>query len=267
MPKIGLDEQEPDRRPVTLGNAAMDAGALNSPGSVGGKSGGSRVKDSRLNLGGLSSCVGTPAKATALSAWQHGEKGREKSAEAIVAAGIEPWPKPFNNLRSTRDTELRRAGVPDYKVDAWLGHSLKVAKKHYLQLIDEDYLIAAGLGALPSVSPATAPEVQGASKSSPMPEGVVLYDRDLKKRTIGSSVNWAFGGLKWQASGKDVVERGKKNDKAIACNTLQAVTQSLDVDGFVRDSASYCSLLQEIKTPRLGLEPRTCELTARRSTN
>jgi len=25
--------------------------------------------------------------------------------------------------------------------------------------------------------------------------------------------------------------------------------------------------LQEIKAPRLGLEPRTCELTARRSTN
>ena len=64
-----------------------------------------------------------------------------------------------------------------------------------------------------------------------------------------------------------MVESGKKNDSASACNTLQAVTQSLDVDGFVRDSASDCSLLQEIKAPRLGLEPRTCELTARRSTN
>jgi len=192
---------------------------------------------------------------------------RTEMCRIIVSAGIEPWPKPFTNLRATRDTELRRAGVPDYKVDAWLGHSLKVAKKHYLQLIDEDYLIAAGLGALPAVSPASAPEVPRASKSSPMPKGVVLYDRDLKKRMIGSSVNWAFGGPKWQAGGKNLVESGKKKDKESTCNTLQAVTQSPGVDGFVRDSASDCSLLQEIKAPRLGLEPRTCELTARRSTN
>ena len=192
---------------------------------------------------------------------------RTEMGRIIISAGIEPWPKPFNNLRSTRDTELRRAGVPDYKVDAWMGHSLKVAKKYYLQLIDEDYLIAAGLGALPPVNPASAPTVQRASKSFPLPKGVVLYDKDLKKMPVGGLVSWAFDGSKWQAGGKDLGESGKKKDEASGCNSLQAMTQGLKVKGFVRDFAGDCSILQEEKAPRLGLEPRTCELTARRSTN
>jgi hypothetical protein len=35
-PKLGLDEQKPDTRPATLGNAAMDADAQYSLGSVAG---------------------------------------------------------------------------------------------------------------------------------------------------------------------------------------------------------------------------------------
>ena len=67
------------------GNAAMDADARYSLVKQG------RVDPARperkaqqLNLGDLSSCEGRPAKATTLSAWQHVEKGREKSAEAVV---------------------------------------------------------------------------------------------------------------------------------------------------------------------------------------
>jgi hypothetical protein len=46
MPKLGLDEQKPDIRPATLGNAAMDADARFSSGSVDGRSGEARGKDS-----------------------------------------------------------------------------------------------------------------------------------------------------------------------------------------------------------------------------
>ena len=60
MPKLGLDEQKPDRRPAVPGNAAMDADAQWSFGGTLGKSGEARGKDSRLNLGGLVACPGEP---------------------------------------------------------------------------------------------------------------------------------------------------------------------------------------------------------------
>ena len=191
----------------------------------------------------------------------------------IQAAGINPWPKPFTNLRATRDTELRRAGVPDYKVDAWLGHSLKVAKKHYLQIIDEDYALAAGVG---SASGENLKPVGGPAKTKDtlrsLPPGIVLYTQDLNKvgpktGISGAAASWFKEGAKWLRCGSDSAKSGSKIDSASACNKLQAVTQGLENKGVLRDSAGDCSLLQEEKAPRLGLEPRTCELTARRSTN
>ena len=56
----------------------------------------------------------------------------------IRAAGLEPWPKAFVALRSTRATELRKQH-PDYVVNAWIGHSQRVAERHYLQVTDDDF--------------------------------------------------------------------------------------------------------------------------------
>jgi hypothetical protein len=81
MPKLGLDEQKLDMRPDTPGNAAMDADAQFSSGSVGGRSSEARAKDSRLNLGGLVVC-----RTNRLSRRQRCEMGDEKSAEAVVVS-------------------------------------------------------------------------------------------------------------------------------------------------------------------------------------
>ena len=49
-------------------------------------------------------------------------------------AGIALWPKPFQNLRSTRETELiNDFGFPIQEVTKWLGNSPAVAVKHYIQ--------------------------------------------------------------------------------------------------------------------------------------
>jgi len=56
----------------------------------------------------------------------------------IRRAGLEPWPKLFQNLRSTRHTELERKH-PSHVVCAWIGNSRAVAAKHYLQVTDEDF--------------------------------------------------------------------------------------------------------------------------------
>lgn len=55
---------------------------------------------------------------------------------AAKAEGVpELWPKPFQNLRSTRETELMEQ-FPIHVVCAWIGNSPKIAHKHYLQVTD-----------------------------------------------------------------------------------------------------------------------------------
>ena len=56
----------------------------------------------------------------------------------IRRAGLEPWPKPFQNLRSTRETELVEQ-YPMHVVCKWIGNSQPVATEHYLQLTDEHF--------------------------------------------------------------------------------------------------------------------------------
>lgn len=63
----------------------------------------------------------------------------------IERAGLEPWPKLYQNLRSTRQTELE-ADFPLHVVCRWLGNSPKVANKHYLQVTDEHFARAVGEG-------------------------------------------------------------------------------------------------------------------------
>jgi len=62
----------------------------------------------------------------------------------LKRAGIKPWPKLYQNLRSTRSTELIDQGFPAHVVAAWLGHTVKVAVGHYNQVTDEHFRLAVG---------------------------------------------------------------------------------------------------------------------------
>ena len=67
---------------------------------------------------------------------------RTQLERVIRKAGIEPWPKLFQNLRSTRETELNET-YPMHVVCSWIGNSPKVAAKHYLQTTPEHFQKAA----------------------------------------------------------------------------------------------------------------------------
>jgi integrase len=64
-----------------------------------------------------------------------GQIWRKRVLKAIRRAGVLPWPKLFQNLRSTRQTELVDK-FPLHLVCAWIGNSAMVAQKHYLQITD-----------------------------------------------------------------------------------------------------------------------------------
>jgi len=63
---------------------------------------------------------------------------RTQLMRIIRKAGLNPWPKLFHNLRSTRETELAERW-PEHVVCAWIGNSKAVAREHYLQVTDEHF--------------------------------------------------------------------------------------------------------------------------------
>jgi integrase len=75
---------------------------------------------------------------------------RTQLGRILERASVSPWPKLFANLRATRETELNEQ-YPAHVVCKWLGNSLEVAHRHYLQVTDEHYRRAAG-------GPDSAPE-------------------------------------------------------------------------------------------------------------
>lgn len=72
------------------------------------------------------------ARASAGTTW------RNWLLTAIRAANLTPHPKLWHNLRSTARTEAQEI-FPDHVCNAWFGHSSKVARDHYLQVMPEHW--------------------------------------------------------------------------------------------------------------------------------
>ena len=66
---------------------------------------------------------------------------RTQFLRIIQRAGLKAWPKPFQNLRASRETELAKE-YPIHIVCAWIGNTERIAAKHYLQVTDEDFALA-----------------------------------------------------------------------------------------------------------------------------
>jgi len=75
---------------------------------------------------------------TRLGRYQQGANLGPQLNRIIESAGIQPWEKPLQNLRSSRRTELQER-FPDHVIKHWLRHSSAVAAKHYLQVTPEHW--------------------------------------------------------------------------------------------------------------------------------
>ncbi len=60
----------------------------------------------------------------------------------LEKAGLEPWPKLFQNMRASRETELL-AKYPVKDVCAWIGNTQAVAMKHYAMVMESSFTEAA----------------------------------------------------------------------------------------------------------------------------
>lgn len=55
----------------------------------------------------------------------------------LFDAGLERWPKLFQNLRSSCENDWIREGLPAHVVANWLGHSVRVQEAYYLRILPE----------------------------------------------------------------------------------------------------------------------------------
>lgn len=86
---------------------------------------------------------------------------RTTFTKIIKRAGLTPWPKPFQNLRSSRETELLEE-FPIQTVVAWLGNSPTVALQSYLQVRESDFEKALHISCRPerNVAPSSGQEAK-----------------------------------------------------------------------------------------------------------
>ncbi|WP_417396881.1 tyrosine-type recombinase/integrase [Gimesia chilikensis] len=74
-----------------------------------------------------------------ISRYRSSEKNFRTRLERIQKrAKVPQWPKPFHNMRASRETELCN-DFPEHVVCAWLGNSVRVARKSYLQVTDDHF--------------------------------------------------------------------------------------------------------------------------------
>lgn len=81
----------------------------------------------------------TRARASAATTW------RNWLISAITHSHQTPWPKLWHNLRASLRSELKGKFAPS-TLDAWFGHSTRVAEKHYEMVTPEEWEQAARTG-------------------------------------------------------------------------------------------------------------------------
>ena len=87
----------------------------------------------------------------------------ETFKKILTRAGIEPWPRLFQNLRASRETELM-ARYPVKDVASWLGNSVPTAMKHYAMATDEAFKAASDPTGQ-TVSPSTTTNTSASGSS------------------------------------------------------------------------------------------------------
>jgi integrase len=117
------------------------------------------------------------------------ENLRTQAHRIIKRAGLTPWPRTFQNLRSSRQTELVRE-YPLHVVCRWLGNSPRIARKHYLQVTPDDWEKATG---------------QRAAESAAVPR---KNNRDGQIEIPDFEVNFSHSDFPIAATGLEPVTRG-----------------------------------------------------------
>ena len=146
----------------------------------------------------------------------------------IERAGHKPWPRLFQNLRGSCETDWVDH-YPSHQVASWLGHSPAIAARHYLKHKDLHVQAAAGAGDW-------------------------IQSTGTKVRTEGSKRAFQKSGAKCGAS---VVQNAAQQPAAPTCMFSQFGTQPLAPYEVVHGLATQCKTMQSESMGDTGFEPAT----------
>ena len=138
----------------------------------------------------------------------------------IERAGHKPWPRLFQKLRGSCETDWVQR-FPSHEVASWLGHSPRIAQQHYLKHRDLNFVSAAG----------TSGWIQNAGKAGGVKRGVKC--------------------------GAQVVQNAAQQPAAPVCMFSQFGTQPLAPYDVVHGLATQCKTLRSKTMGDKGLEPST----------
>lgn len=103
--------------------------------------------------------------------------------EKIVRrAGLEPWPRPFHALRASCESDLARE-YPITTVCRWIGNTVAIAARHYVQVTDEDFRRAASVANEATYNPTYPAPVRGGISSSKKGERPRFSEKNEALRT------------------------------------------------------------------------------------
>jgi integrase len=92
---------------------------------------------------------------------------RTQLERILKRAGLTQWPRLFQNLRSTRQSELEES-FPSHVVCSWMGNSRPIAERHYLQVTDQHFELATSMRGA-AQNPARAVVTDGPNSSHENP--------------------------------------------------------------------------------------------------
>jgi len=141
------------------------------------------------------------AKAQGVNGWRSCNL-RTTFEKLVKRAGLEPWPRLFHNLRSSRETELLEE-FPVHVVAQWMGHDAKVSLKHYAQTTEDHFERASSGGAESGAKMAQnrAQQVPAENRLEPQEgtepdEEEVVYASSRESMRIGASSQNGAGGIR-----------------------------------------------------------------------
>ena len=98
---------------------------------------------------------------------------RTHAVRLMKKAGVQVWPKPFQNLRASKEMDLLQEGYESFVVYRWIGHTAAVARDHYLKVTDAHFDRAAGKAARNPARSASFNSYQGPSQKTVSKENPV----------------------------------------------------------------------------------------------
>jgi integrase len=78
---------------------------------------------------------------------RHGSNLSTHAKRLVVKAGVEPWPKLFTNLRGSCSDDLERRGIAEKAINAWIGNTAHLRRRHYHAVRPDDWAAATGKAA------------------------------------------------------------------------------------------------------------------------